>query len=47
MSKPRNLRTGIPRDILYFAAFFLVGLFVWEFNRNRRAVVRHLHEVEK
>ena len=42
-----NLRTGIPRDILYFAAFFVVGLFVWEFNRNRRAVETHLREVEK
>lgn len=42
-----NLRTGIPRDILYFAAFFLVGLFVWEVTRNRRIVMRHLHEVEK
>jgi two-component system sensor kinase FixL len=42
-----NVRTGIPRDILYFAAFFLVGLFVWEFDRNRRAVETHLHEVEK
>ncbi len=42
-----NMRSGVPRDILYFAAFFLVGLYVWEFNRNRRAVVRHLREVEK
>ena len=42
-----NLRTGIPRDILYFAAFFLVGLFVWEVTRNRRIVMRHLREVEQ
>lgn len=41
-----NLRTGLPRDVLYFAAFFCVGLFVCEVNRNRQVVVRHLHEIE-
>src|SRR6516225_1308803 len=33
-----NLRAGLPRDILYFAAFFCVGLFVCEVNRNRQVV---------
>jgi two-component system, LuxR family, sensor kinase FixL len=42
-----NLRTGMPRDILYFAAFFCVGLFVYEINRNRQIVVEHLHEIER
>jgi PAS domain S-box-containing protein len=41
-----NLRTGLPRDVLYFAAFFCVGLFVCEVNRNRQVVIRHLHEIE-
>lgn len=43
---PWNLRTGMPRDVLYFAAFFCVGLFVCEVNRNRQVVIRHLHEIE-
>jgi two-component system sensor kinase FixL len=42
-----NLRAGLPRDILCFAAFFCVGLFVCEVNRNRQIVVRHLHEIEE
>lgn len=41
-----NLRTGLPRDVLYFAAFFCVGLFVCEINRNRQVVLQHLHEIE-
>ena len=41
-----NLRTGLPRDVLYFAAFFCVGLFVCEINRNRQVAIRHLHEIE-
>ncbi|QNI38003.1 ATP-binding protein [Edaphobacter albus] len=41
-----NLRTGLPRDALYFVAFFCVGLFVYEANRNRQIVLGHLHEIE-
>jgi PAS domain S-box-containing protein len=41
-----NLRAGLPRDILYFAAFFCVGLFVCEVNRNRQVVIQHLREIE-
>jgi two-component system, LuxR family, sensor kinase FixL len=41
-----NFRTGMTRDVLYFTAFFCVGLFVYEINRNRRVAIRHLHEIE-
>jgi PAS domain S-box-containing protein len=39
-------RTGIPRDVLYFAAFVACGLFIREMSRNRMAALKHLHEVE-
>ncbi|WP_158750541.1 ATP-binding protein [Acidobacterium sp. S8] len=42
-----SMRVGMPRDVLYFAAFFCVGLFVYEVNRNRQIVIEHLHEIEK
>ncbi len=42
-----SFRVGMPRDVLYFAAFFCVGLFVYEVNRNRQTVIEHLHEIEK
>jgi two-component system, LuxR family, sensor kinase FixL len=42
-----SIRVGMPRDVLYFAAFFCVGLFVYEVNRNRQIVIEHLHEIEK
>lgn len=42
-----NFRVGMPRDVLYFAAFFCVGLFVYEVNRNRQIVIEHLHEIER
>jgi two-component system, LuxR family, sensor kinase FixL len=41
-----NLRAGIPRDVLYFAAFYCVGLFVFEVNRNRQVEIGHLHAIE-
>ena len=41
-----NLRAGIPRDVLYFAAFYCVGLFVFEVNRNRQVAIGHLHAIE-
>ncbi|MGA7318365.1 MAG: ATP-binding protein [Silvibacterium sp.] len=41
-----NLRTGLSRDVLYFAAFMGVGFFVREVNRNRRIALEHLHEIE-
>jgi len=42
-----SFRTGMPRDVLYFAAFFCVGLFVYEVTRNRQVVIEHLHEIER
>ena len=41
-----NLRTGFPRDVLYFVAFFCVGFFVYEASRNRQIILGHLHEIE-
>lgn len=37
---------GIPRDILVFAAFFCMGLFVFEAARNRRSSLQHMDEIE-
>jgi PAS domain S-box-containing protein len=42
-----NPRTGITRDILYFAAFYGVGLFVHEFIRSRQAALEHLQRIEE
>ncbi len=42
-----SFRVGMPRDVLYFAAFFCIGLFVYEVNRNRQVVIEHLQEIEK
>ncbi len=38
--------TGIPRDILVFAAFFGMGLFVYEVVRNRQASAQHVTQLE-
>ncbi len=43
---PWTLNTGPPRDILYFAAFSCMGLFVYEVTRNRRVSARHTRELE-
>ncbi|MCU1258731.1 MAG: putative sensory box sensor histidine kinase/response regulator [Bryobacterales bacterium] len=37
---------GGPRDILVFAAFFCMGLFVYEATRSRRTSLQHLHRIE-
>ncbi len=42
-----NLRTGLPRDVLYFMAFFSIGLVVYEMNRNRQIILEQLHEIER
>ena len=39
--------SGIPRDILYFAAFFCMGLFVYEVGRSRRLAQAHVDQIEK
>ena len=42
-----NLRSGISRDVLYFAAFAGAGFFIREVSRNRRVTEEHLHEIER
>src|SRR5271155_2146927 len=37
---------GIPRDILIFAAFLGMGLFVYEVVRSRQAALMHLKQIE-
>jgi two-component system sensor kinase FixL len=37
---------AIPRDILIFAAFLGMGLFVYEMARSRQAALRHLKQIE-
>jgi len=41
-----SLESGIPRDILIFAAFLGMGLFVYEMVRSRQLELQHLHEIE-
>jgi PAS domain S-box-containing protein len=38
---------GIPRDILIFAAFFCMGLFVYEVLRSRQTALQHTLEIER
>lgn len=38
--------TGVPRDVLYYAAFCGVGMVVYEITANRRAAATHLQKVE-
>ncbi len=38
---------GIPRDILIFAAFFCMGLFVYEVIRSRQTALRHTTAIER
>src|SRR5665213_1351582 len=38
---------GVPRDILIFAAFFCMGLFVYEILRSRQIEQRHLARIEQ
>jgi signal transduction histidine kinase len=42
-----SLRTGISRDVLYFAAFVGAGLFIRQVNLNRKATLENLHEIER
>ena len=41
-----DIRTGMPRDTLYFAAFVTVGIFVYTAHRNNQITLAHLHEIE-
>ncbi len=38
---------GLPRDILIFAAFFCMGLFVYEVVRSRQTAFQHTLEIER
>jgi PAS domain S-box-containing protein len=38
---------AIPRDILIFAAFLCMGLFVFEAGRSRQLALRHLEDIER
>ncbi len=38
---------GVPRDILIFAAFVCMGLFVFEVGRSRQLTLRHLEDLER
>jgi PAS domain S-box-containing protein len=40
-------QAGIPRDILIFAAFFCMGLFVYEVIRSRQTALHHTLEIER
>src|ERR1017187_9427480 len=37
---------GVPRDILIFAAFLGMGLFVYEVVRSRQAALQHTQQIE-
>ena len=38
--------TGLPRDVLYFAAFFCMGLFMHEVARSRKLSAQHMRQIE-
>lgn len=40
-------QSGLPRDLLYIAAFSGVGLFAHEVGASRRAAVAHVEELER
>lgn len=42
-----NLKTGISRDVLCFAAFVGAGFFVREVTRNRKVTLEHIQEIER
>jgi hypothetical protein len=42
-----NLRSGISRDVLYFAAFAGAGLLIREVTRNRMVTEEHVREIER
>jgi two-component system, LuxR family, sensor kinase FixL len=42
-----SFRTGVSRDVLYFAAFFGAGLFIREVDRSRKVAAQNLHQIEQ
>jgi two-component system, LuxR family, sensor kinase FixL len=43
---PWGPHTGLPRDLLYLAAFFCMGLFMHEVTRGRKLSARHMRQLE-
>ncbi|HEX4652392.1 MAG TPA: ATP-binding protein [Granulicella sp.] len=43
---PWNISTGLPRDMLYFAAFAGIGSFVYQVNLGRQISAKHLSQIE-
>ena len=42
-----DIRVGVPRDTLYFAAFVTVGIFVYTTARNRSIMLDQMQEIER
>jgi two-component system sensor kinase FixL len=42
-----NVRTGLPRDFMYYIAFSAIGLFVYHSTRNRSMILWQMAEIEK
>lgn len=42
-----SLRAGLSRDVLFFAAFFGMGIFMREVSRNRNAAIRHMEAIQR
>ncbi len=43
---PWGPNTGLPRDLLYFSAFFCMGLFMHEVTRSRKLSAQHMRQIE-
>src|ERR1700727_518956 len=43
---PWGPNTGLPRDLLYFAAFCCMGLFMHQVTRGRKLSAKHLRQIE-
>ena len=43
---PWGPNTGLPRDVLYFAAFLCMGLFMHEVTRSRKLSLQHMRQLE-
>src|SRR5271156_4605253 len=43
---PWGPNTGLPRDLLYFAAFCCMGFFMHQVTRSRKLSARHLRQIE-
>jgi two-component system sensor kinase FixL len=43
---PWGPNTGLPRDVLYFAAFLCMGLFMHEVTRSRKLSLEHMRQLE-